>query len=66
MTPYVVWYVCTDTSEKHTVLILVTEAVCSYETLVHMHQTIQFYNPEDHNDLSKCVSEMLITLVSCL
>jgi len=49
---------CTDTSEKRTVLILVIEAVCSYETLVLMYQIMQFYNPEDHNDLSGCVSEM--------
>ena len=57
---------CTDTLEKDTIFILVTEAVCSCETLVLMYQTIQFYNPEDHNDLSTCVSEMLITLVRCL
>jgi hypothetical protein len=63
MTHHVVWYVCADTSEKHTVLILVIGAMCSCETLVLMYQTLQFYNPEDHNDLSICVSEMLITLV---
>jgi hypothetical protein len=66
MTHHVVWYVCTDTLEKRAVLILVIDAMCSCETLVLMYQTIQFYNPEDHNDLSRCVSEMLITLVRYL